>query len=94
MIGIAFDCGACVETSPDQTVQDVSDDHYATCRLCLNEEEQDHVDSLHAHRTAEEIDVRCGQYFRAIDRQERVKANPDYELPISGDIISKLRRNQ
>lgn len=91
---VAFDCGACVETSPDQTIQDVSDDHYATCRLCMNEEEQDHVDSLHAHRTAEEIDARCGQYLRICDVQERAKDDPDYALPISGDILTKLRSDK
>ncbi|SMX76434.1 hypothetical protein [Brevibacterium antiquum] len=94
MTAIAFDCGACVETSPDQAIQDVLEDHYATCRLCLNEEEQDHVDSLHAHRTAEEIDARCGQYLRICDVQERAKDDPDYALPISGDILTKLRSDK
>lgn len=93
-IFIDFPCNGGAKIGDGQTYDDVLEDHYATCRLCLNEEEQDHADSLHAHRTAEEINARCGQYFRAVDRQERVKENPDYELPISGDILTKLRRNQ
>ena len=51
-IFIDFPCNGGAKLGDGQTYDDVLEDHYATCRLCLNEEEQDHVDSLHAHRTA------------------------------------------
>ena len=51
-IFIDFPCNGGAKIGEDQTYEDVLEDHYATCRICLNEEEQDHVDSLHAHRTA------------------------------------------
>lgn len=93
-IFIDFPCNGGAKLGEDQTYEDVLEDHYATCRLCLNEEEQDHLDSLHAHRTAEEIDARCGQYLRICDVQERAKDDPDYALPISGDILTKLRSDK
>lgn len=93
-IFIDFPCNGGALLADGQTYDDVMDDHYATCRLCLNEEEQDHIDSLHTHRTQEEIDVRCGEVFRACDAQERAKEDPEYALPVSGDILMKLRRDQ
>lgn len=93
-IFIDFPCNGGSILADGQTYDDVMDDHYATCRLCLNEEEQDHIDSLHTHRTQEEIDARCGEVFRVCDTHKRAKDDPEYALPVSGDILTKLKGDQ
>lgn len=59
MTGFAFDCGACVEASPDQSIQDVSDDHYATCRLCPDQrtEHEKQLDELHQKNWEARVDA-------------------------------------
>ena len=67
-IFIDFPCNGGAKIGNMPGYYDVLEDHYATCRTCRNEEEQDHADSLHAHRTAEEINARCEYFRQSTDR--------------------------